>query len=173
MAGACCSPDCAAGRHQEVLHSICNDVGITKISFRSLLMSGSVESGALLCSVAILYLVLTYTEKNSTVSLFKQSKETPSDRHTEDNVRCNIATSRAFHLMSLFNPLISRCAQGIAPTIIAVRVGLGRSVESVESSMTRTSSPLEFNPTSRQSIEQYVVNLRIDGDNNHVKAEVV
>ncbi|KAJ7120270.1 hypothetical protein C8R44DRAFT_174087 [Mycena epipterygia] len=98
-----------------------------------------VESGALLCSVAILYLILTYTEKNST------------------RIMCAALSQLA----------------GIAPTIIAVRVGLGRSVESLESLTTRTASPLEFNPTWRQSIEQRIVNLGIDEDNERVKAEAV
>jgi len=96
-----------------------------------------VESGALLCSVAILYLVLTYTEKIST------------------RIMCAALSQLA----------------GIAPTIIAVRVGLGRSVESPESSM--TPSPLEFNTTARHSIEHYIVNLGFEEDSDRVKSEGV
>ncbi|KAJ7190398.1 hypothetical protein GGX14DRAFT_546889 [Mycena pura] len=91
-----------------------------------------VESGALLCSVAVLYLVLTYTEKMST------------------RIMCAALSQIA----------------GIAPTIISVRVGLGRSVEGPNSSI----APLEFNTTARHSVEHYMVNLRFE---DYVKSEGV
>lgn len=81
-----------------------------------------------------------------------------------------------FQFLSLPHWLIT---QGIAPTIIAVRVGLGKSVENVGSFATRVQprvhAPLELQDTvvSGQSIEQGVLHLRPESESDCAKAEIV
>jgi len=67
---------------------------------------------------------------------------------------------------------------GIAPTIIAVRVGLGQSVESVGSfaatGQPRTQNSPKFHATATaQSTEQHVLYLRPASENDRRKAEIV
>ncbi|KAJ7732924.1 hypothetical protein DFH07DRAFT_968198 [Mycena maculata] len=68
---------------------------------------------------------------------------------------------------------------GIAPTIIAVRVGLGQSVESVNSFVAtarpRACSPLEFRPAvaSADAIESQMMYIRPESDHDSGKAEAV
>jgi len=68
---------------------------------------------------------------------------------------------------------------GIAPTIIAVRVGLGKSVESVDSFVTmapprpRLQPPLDFQSKTTHSIEQQVIYLRPESSHGGGIAESV
>ncbi|KAJ7104686.1 hypothetical protein C8R44DRAFT_987876 [Mycena epipterygia] len=66
---------------------------------------------------------------------------------------------------------------GIAPTIIAVRVGLGKSVESVDSFVTmvqpRVRGPRDIEPAFARSVEHHILDLRPENDHDSTKAEAV
>ncbi|KAF8144088.1 hypothetical protein K438DRAFT_1874546 [Mycena galopus ATCC 62051] len=64
---------------------------------------------------------------------------------------------------------------GIAPTIIAVRVGLGKSIESVDSfvamAQPRVRGPRDIEPAFARSIEHHILDLRPENDHDSTKAE--
>ncbi|KAJ7910933.1 hypothetical protein B0H13DRAFT_1876254 [Mycena leptocephala] len=106
------------------------------------------ESGALYCAGGIPFAVIAfYTFINPTLSTFTAAFDiTPTG--------------------AILGQLV-----GIAPTIIAVRVGLGKSIDSVDSfSLTATRPParhpLEFQPTASatNSIEDRVLSLRPESE---------
>jgi hypothetical protein len=146
------------------------------------------ESGALYCAGGIPFAVISfYPFINPTSATFSTAFDIVSDPAVHERLTDG-DSSRPFQTPTgailgqlvvsytcssstfLLAPLITR-DQGIAPTIIAVRVGLGTSVDSVDSfSLTATRPaarrPLEFHPnvSAANSIEDRILYLRPESE---------
>ncbi|KAJ7910936.1 hypothetical protein B0H13DRAFT_2272239 [Mycena leptocephala] len=126
------------------------------------------ESGALYCAGGIPFAVIAfYIFINPTSATFSTAFDIVSDPAVHERLTDG-DSSRQFQTPTgaILGQLV-----GIAPTIIAVRVGLGTSVDSVDSfSLTATrpaaGRPLEFHPnvSAANSIEDRILYLRPESE---------